>query len=333
MVAPRMKNIFPLLLQVTTVFVTACMVGIHAQAETVPTRQELKAKAEEVFGDPKNATRLVPDGRVWVDGKRGLVVVDGYVTLRKGQLEMLACPSGTKEHESIIAVFAAARHVHAGLLAAGAEQGAPTRFEPYRPATGTTIKVSVLYRDAEGKNHVDSGQKWIRRMGTNKEMPYDWVFAGSGFYKDVDTGEALYLGDSGDLVCVANFPTATMDLAVESAAANSGLVFEAFTDNIPPMYTLVRMVLQVSDAEPRRDSDVEPAIQVPAAKPQDNQATAAKSDAKTTDVKTTDSKATGPKSDELRAEQKTQEKALEKSKNASDQDINPEDILRSKDTK
>lgn len=314
MYAPRMKSIFPSLSQWASILVVTCMVGIHARAEPIPTREELLNKAEAMFGDPKNATRLVPDGRVWVDGKRGLVIVDGYVTLRKGQLEMLACPTGTKEHESIIAVFAAARHVHAGLLAAGAEQGAPTQFEPYRPATGTTIKISALYRDAEGKNHLDPAQKWIRRMGTNKEMPYDWVFAGSGFYKDVDSGEQRYLGDSGDLICVANFPTATMDLAVESAAANSGLVFEAFTENIPPMHTLVRLVLKVSDAEPSRESDVEPGIQLPPAKPAagstEKQTPENKADSKT------DAKAIAPE---------TQEKTPK----ASDQDISLEEMIPS----
>ncbi|MCY2975221.1 MAG: YdjY domain-containing protein [Planctomycetota bacterium] len=309
-----MKSIFPSLSQWASILVVTCMVGIHARAEPIPTREELLNKAEAMFGDPKNATRLVPDGRVWVDGKRGLVIVDGYVTLRKGQLEMLACPTGTKEHESIIAVFAAARHVHAGLLAAGAEQGAPTQFEPYRPATGTTIKISALYRDAEGKNHLDPAQKWIRRMGTNKEMPYDWVFAGSGFYKDVDSGEQRYLGDSGDLICVANFPTATMDLAVESAAANSGLVFEAFTENIPPMHTLVRLVLKVSDAEPSRESDVEPGIQLPPAKPAagstEKQTPENKADSKT------DAKAIAPE---------TQEKTPK----ASDQDISLEEMIPS----
>jgi len=233
------------------------------EAQEARTREALLAKAETVFGEPKNATRLVQDGRVWVDGKRGLVIVDGYVTLRKGQLEMFACPTGTKEHESIIAVFSAARHIHAGLLAAGAEPGAPTRFEPYRPASGTTIKASILYRDAEGKSHVDTAQSWVRNLQTKKEMPYDWVFAGSAFYKDIDTGEDRYLGDAGDLMCVANFPSATMDLAVESAAANSGLNYEAFTENIPPDFTLVRLVLKVSDEEPRRSSDLEPGVLEP----------------------------------------------------------------------
>jgi hypothetical protein len=310
MYAPRIKNIFPLFSYSAWILVITCTVGFNALAESIPTREELLTKAETTFGEPKNATRLVPDGRVWVDGKRGLVIVDGYVTLRKGQLEMLACPTGTKEHESIIAVFAAARHIHAGLLAAGAEQGAPTKFEPYRPATGTTIKVSVLYRDSEGKNHVDPAQKWIRRMGTNKEMPYDWVFAGSGFYKDVDTGEQRYLGDSGDLICVANFPTATMDLAVESAAANSGLVFEAFTENIPPMHTLVRLVLKVSDAEPRRDSDVDSGVQVPAAKSAEDFAK------KQTTPNKSDSNAKAPE---------TQEKASK----SSDQEIRLEELIPS----
>jgi hypothetical protein len=226
-----------------------------AEAAEYPTREESKAKAAEVFGIPKNATPLSKDGRIWVDKQRKLVIVDGFVTLREGQLEMFACPVGTKEHESIVAVFASSQAVHAGLLAIGAKQGEPTKFEPYKPATGSTIKVHVLWRDEKGQKQSQLAQHWIRDVENNKEMPYDWVFAGSILHKDPDTGEETYLGDSGDMICVANFPTATLDIAVESISSNSSLTYAAFTDRIPPLFTVVRLVLEASDQSPRQASE------------------------------------------------------------------------------
>ncbi len=165
-----------------------------------------------------------------------------------------------------MAVFATSREVHAALLAIGAKQGTPTKFEPYAAATGSTIKVHVLWRDAKNEKNVKPAQYWIRDAATNKEMPYDWVFAGSILAKDPDTGEELYLGDSGDLLCVANFPTATLDIAVESVAANAGLVYAAYTERIPPLFTTCRLVLQPTTEAPKKDLSLksEPAANIKA---------------------------------------------------------------------
>jgi hypothetical protein len=226
-----------------------------AVADEYPTREQSKAKAEEVFGVPKNATALSKEGRIWVDKQNKRVIVDGFVTLREGQLEMFACPVGTKEHESIVAVFASSQAVHAGLLAIGAKQGKPTEFEPYKPATGSTVKVHALWRDEKNQKQSKPAQHWIRDVESNKEMPYDWVFAGSILYKDPDTGEESYLGDSGDMICVANFPTATLDIAVKSIAENSALTYVAYTDHIPALFTVVRLVLEVSEQAPKQTNE------------------------------------------------------------------------------
>jgi len=44
-------------------------------------------------------------------------------------------------------------------------------------------------------------------------------------------------------ICVSNFATATLDLPVPSSQDNAGLLFAAFTENIPPIGTRVRMIL------------------------------------------------------------------------------------------
>ena len=240
---------------IAAIIIVSWLDSRQAIAQEAPSREELKQKAEETFGEPKNATRLSKDGRIWIDKPRKLVIVDGFVTLREGQLEMFACPVGTKEHESIVAVFSSAQHVHAGLLAIGAKQGSPTEFEPYKPATGATIKIHVLWRDNKNQKQNKLAQHWIRDVEKNKEMPYDWVFAGSILYKDPDTGEENYLGNNGDLICVANFPTATLDIAIQSMSSNSGLSYSAYTERIPPHFTVVRLVLEISDQAPNQSAD------------------------------------------------------------------------------
>ncbi len=207
------------------------------------------AAIEKAFGDPPGMVRLVREGRVWVDRGRRRVIVDGYVALRQGPLEMFACPARTKEHESVVAVVAQAQHVHAGLLAVGGKVGRPVQFEPYRPATGQTVHIFVLWWDAEGNKQVANAKHWVRQANTGDTLSHDWVFAGSQLYVDPDSGQSQYLADAGDMICVANFPTAMLDLGIRSAAENVDLMFVANTERIPPEGTPIRLILQLGGTD------------------------------------------------------------------------------------
>jgi hypothetical protein len=197
-------------------------------------------------GDPSTLPgliRLAKDYDVWIDPKRKLVVVDGTVCLREGQLELFACPRGTKEHESVIAVNCSPKFVHAALLAVGAKPGAPVQWEPYRSASGTGVEVMLLWVDDKGGKHKSRAQDWIKDGVTGKAMAHNWVFAGSRVWTDPDTKETHYLANGGDFICVSNFPEAMLDLPIKSSQSNADLKFSAFTQNIPPLKTKVRLVL------------------------------------------------------------------------------------------
>ncbi len=194
---------------------------------------------------PVGASAMPKPNRTWIDAKRGLVLVDGYVSLREGMLEMFACPVGTKEHESVVAVYSWAQVVHTALLAVGAETGAPVQFNPeFQPPTGTQIDIEVRWLDEAGKWQSIRAQDWVKDLTTGKSMTHPWVFAGSGFWKDEATGKEHYMAEAGDFICVSNFSTATLDIPVESSQMNEGLLFEAFTEKIPPLGTPVRLVLK-----------------------------------------------------------------------------------------
>ncbi|WP_166831505.1 YdjY domain-containing protein [Thalassoroseus pseudoceratinae] len=78
-----------------------------------------------------------------------------------------------------------------------------------------------------------------------RQMDADWVFCGSGFYvvpDGPDKGKRIYQAESGDFICVANFATAMIDVGVESSASGSGnLLYEAWTERIPPKDTIVTL--------------------------------------------------------------------------------------------
>jgi hypothetical protein len=225
--------------------------NLLGQDEAWVEQSEILKRIEKSFSDPPSCKKMVDDGRVWIHRDEQAVIVDGYICQRTAPLEMFACPIGTKEHESVVAVFAKSRFVHASLLAVGANPGKPVAFEPrFTPASGTTIRVYALWHNEKGETQATLAQHWIRQTGTKKPMLWDWVFAGSKIYKDPETGKETYMGDGGELLSVANFMTSTMDVSVKSDAANSGLVFEAYTDKIPKRFTPVRLVLVLSDEAP-----------------------------------------------------------------------------------
>jgi len=198
-----------------------------------------------LVADPDALQKLHPFYPVWFDKATKSVVMVGAVCQRRAPLELFACLRGSKEHESVVAVATEAYVVHAGLLATGAEPGAPVQFVPeYAPPRGPEIEVQVIWKDEQGQKHQARAQDWVRNMQTGKAMSAPWVFGGSRFVNDETTGERFYVADvEGDLICVANFSGAVLDIPVESTDSDAGLLFDAFTERIPPRGTPVTLVL------------------------------------------------------------------------------------------
>ncbi len=188
-------------------------------------------------------TRLTKDGAVWIDLKKHTVIASGRVCLRRGPLEMFACPPRTKEYESIVAVNCPAFMIHGALLAVGAQPGSTVKSSPYQAAKGPIVDIFVRWLDEDGNLRRERAQEWIRHNKTGKPMDYDFVFCGSGFETDEETGQSHYYAEGGELICVSNFPTATIDLPVRSPQDNQGLWFDAFTDKIPKLETKVQLEL------------------------------------------------------------------------------------------
>lgn len=117
-------------------------------------------------------------------------------------------------------------------------------------------------RDAALKLSADAGyQKAIKEFYKStqvKTLDADWVFAGSTFYVDPESNQRFYQAEAGDLICVANFATATIDLAVPSSAANEQLLYDAYTDRLPPNGTRVTIELKPRKPVPPLAPKAEP---------------------------------------------------------------------------
>lgn len=224
----------------------AALLGARASCQQPAPRslanaQEPKQASSGAQGELR---RLDPECEVWLDTRYKRVVLRGEIVFRQGPLELFACPKGTKEHEAIIACPLKAYVVHAALMALGAEPGHPVAFRPqYRPAEGPEVDVIVYWKDAQGKQQRARGQDWVRNAKTGQALDQPWIFAGSGFWKDEATGQNHYMAESGDLICVSNFPSAMLDLPIASSQSNDALMFECFTERIPPLGTKVTIAL------------------------------------------------------------------------------------------
>jgi hypothetical protein len=205
-----------------------------------------KATPEKV--EPVKKVPLGKKVSLEIQGKKRTVVIDARVCNRECRLEMLLTGGkNLKEHEAILSAELDAKDVHAALLAAGAEKGKTVDFQAAKPTppTGTTIKIFLEWKDKQGKEQRVQAQQWIKDAKTKKEMKQDWVFAGSRVVNDPD-GKAppLYMANFGNVICVSNFDDALLDLSVLSSSDNDELVYETWTDRIPPKDTPVRVVLE-----------------------------------------------------------------------------------------
>jgi hypothetical protein len=188
---------------------------------------------------------------VWIEteGDKRRIVVNAEVCLREGQygLECLLCRQATKEHESILAMDADARVIHLGLIAAKATPGSPVKFDPkFVAPSGTTIKVTLQY-EKNGKTVRVPAQQWVRNGKTKKDLEYDWVFAGSLFYKnplDPEAPETYGAAAEGSAICLTNVPTAMLDLPILSPKGLEDRSYEPNTERIPALGTKVEVILE-----------------------------------------------------------------------------------------
>jgi hypothetical protein len=191
---------------------------------------------------------------LWFDPRTRRLILRTRVVLREGPLEHLLCLKGTKEHEAILAVDTVATRIHAGLILTGAREGHPVQFVPkFVPPSGTPIAIELEWQEGDTSRRADA-RTWIKDEKTGAPLNTDWVFAGSGFFEDPESKTRTYLADDGDLITVANFASAILDLPFASTANDAGRIFVANTERIPPRGTPVTMYLgpRPPAAEPKK---------------------------------------------------------------------------------
>ena len=194
----------------------------------------------------KDTPRIVKFKHLRLDLTRRQVLVDAKVCLREGILEFLVCKTGSKEHESVLSTDAPGSQLHAALLALGLTPGQPARWSgvagsgKFLPPRGPKLKLAFRWKDPQGKTHLDDAGKWLKSAGERQaRMPTHWVFIGSEVLPD-----GKYWADaSGEVISVANFASAVIDVPIESSKENALRDYTINTDAVPAQGTAVEVVI------------------------------------------------------------------------------------------
>jgi hypothetical protein len=120
-------------------------------------------------------------------------------------LEVVCCTPDTREHEALVVTKATPSLIHAALLSAGFQNGAPGLVDFRGPAvvgrapTGDSLRVEIVRKGADGKEIVATPTDWIVREGVPDQrlaaLPAGagvwgkaggWVFSGSRLVKRRD---------------------------------------------------------------------------------------------------------------------------------------------------
>lgn len=222
------------------------LVGSAPAAEETESDAPRPAAPTPLVESPETLKKLDPNDPIWVTADRSSVVLLGEVCLREGMLEFFACGKNSKEHESIVVLNIKPYLIHAALLVIGAKKGHPAQYTPeFRPPDGDKIAIHLRWLDSDGTLQDVRAQEWIREADSSNEMSISWVFTGGSIGKDPQ-GKSYYLADvTGELIGVSNFAGTILDVPIASSANNEELLFEPFTERIPPLGTAVTLVLTV----------------------------------------------------------------------------------------
>jgi hypothetical protein len=180
-----------------------------------------------------------------IDTKERRVILESKVCMQEGPLELLVCKAGTKEYESVLSTEADGAHLHAALLALKLTPGLAAQWSGtgeqarFLPPRGPELSIKLKWKDNEANIRLADAGSWLKHVGRKASPPDKWVFIGSRilpnnrYWADVD----------GDIISVANFESAVIDVPFESTTENEALEFAANSEAIPPVGTPVEVII------------------------------------------------------------------------------------------
>jgi hypothetical protein len=239
-----MRYLLSFMAAVLLVGAPACRAG---EAEAPP-------KAEP---DPKNVFKI---GKVTCYKAERRVEVEGKICIQDGQIEYLAVLSGGKEHESILTFDCKGVDLNLALIGLGYKAAGPTKAaDDPNILKGDPVVLFVEWADQDGKPKRVRAEELLFNRGTKKPMRQTaWVFTGSDFARDPDTGKlfidpetkrTVFLADlARNLIAIYYDPVAIFNSPLDTAnnPLQDGTVpyYAVNKELCPKVGTAVKLVLE-----------------------------------------------------------------------------------------
>jgi hypothetical protein len=175
-------------------------------------------------------------------------------------LELLVTGPDSREHESLVVTRVKASAIHAGLLAAGLEPGAPVRWEGDRvgeAARGPRVRVEVAtVEDGTVGEFVDLAS-WAVHKESQKRLPdadgWGLVFAGSR----MDDRDGYAADETGTIIGLTGFGTEVVAAAwgLSPEAAVDEPVWIVDKERVPKVGTPVVVRVIAADKPEKKDEE------------------------------------------------------------------------------
>ncbi len=175
-----------------------------------------KKMQEMATRDLGELKRMLDEGGIELDEAGRRVLAKGSICQTQGLIEFLAVGEGGRDHESLLYVDCAPSLLNAALLSIGLEAGRPfeitdkvegaapggleygTPEEPllYYPPKGPRVHVYVEWKAGEKTVRHRAEDLLIDRETGKPMTPEGWVYLGSRFAVDEQTGKDIYVADA-----------------------------------------------------------------------------------------------------------------------------------------
>ncbi|MHC4127938.1 MAG: YdjY domain-containing protein [Planctomycetota bacterium] len=216
---------------------------------------------EAVSTTPGEPRVLEPFEGITVRPDVPVIELEARACLEAGWLEQIACAPGSREHEALVVIKARPSDVHAALLLAGFEHGAPGSWSyedgalTFTPPTGDRLDVRARY-ERDGQTVEEPIRTWMTDAEGRPSFPdTPWVFAGSAFADNPDwmgPGEHYIADQTGSIIGLVTFGDEVVGFEEVFADQQSvqPLAWQVRIDHVPPAGTPVTVILRPAAAGP-----------------------------------------------------------------------------------
>lgn len=193
--------------------------------------------------------KFLADRGVRIDRKANQIHVSGTVNMQRGLVEVFACTSEGKTHESVLAIDCVPSALNAAFLALGYKPGSPVKYgtERYELPTGEPVWITVEWKTPSGETKRVRAEQLVFDRSTESAMAtMAWVYVGSHMQSGPDPKKPTFAADAiKSLVTTYHDPTSIVENPLDSGQDDT--IFFANDKVLPAQKTPVTVTFWKSE--------------------------------------------------------------------------------------